>query len=123
MLSLFPFFLFFPSFSRYGYLRGSVYFNLLLFLLVNTYLSIIVAPKHAEMSFEEFTELMERINAIDIQWVVEWWRISSMAHHSLKDFAITLTTPHVALPNSLVATKGLLVIMALSMPWSSLIGL
>ena len=47
-------------------------------------------PKHAEMSFEEFTELMERINAIDIQWVVEWWRISSMAHCSLKDNCVPL---------------------------------
>ena len=36
-------------------------------------------PKRAEMSFEEFTKLMERIDATDIQWVVEWWRILSMA--------------------------------------------
>ena len=27
-------------------------------------------PKHAEMIFEEFTKLMECIDAMDIQWVV-----------------------------------------------------
>ena len=37
------------------------------------------------MSFEEFTELMEHIDATNIQWVVEWWRILRMAHRSLKD--------------------------------------
>ena len=47
-------------------------------------------PKHAKMSFEEFTELMELIDAPDIQWVVEWWRILSMAHRSLKDNCVPL---------------------------------
>ena len=37
------------------------------------------------------------------------------------DFAIALTTPHVAFLGSLVTVKGLLVTMALSIPWSSLI--
>ena len=39
------------------------------------------------------------------------------------DFAIALTTPHVALLDSLVTTNGLLMMMALSIPWSLLIGL
>ena len=47
-------------------------------------------PKHAKMSFEEFTELMKCIDAIDIQWVVKWWRMSSMAYCSLKDNCIPL---------------------------------
>ena len=47
-------------------------------------------PKRVKMSFEEFTEFMERINATEIQQVVEWWRISSMAHHSLKDNCVPL---------------------------------
>ena len=42
-------------------------------------------PKRAKMSFDEFIEFMERIKVIDIQWVVEWWRISSMVHRNLKD--------------------------------------
>ena len=42
------------------------------------------------MSFEEFTELMEYIDATNIQWVVEWWCISSMTHHSLKDNCVPL---------------------------------
>ena len=42
------------------------------------------------MSFEEFIEFMEHIDAIDIQWVVEWWCISSMAYRSLKDNYVPL---------------------------------
>ena len=38
-------------------------------------------------------------------------------------FTIALTTPHVVLPDSLATVKRLLVMMALSIPWSSLIGL
>ncbi|KAL0004883.1 hypothetical protein SO802_012444 [Lithocarpus litseifolius] len=41
-------------------------------------------PKRAKMSLKEFTELMECINAM------EWWRMSSMAHHSLKDNYVPL---------------------------------
>ena len=37
---------------------------------------------------------MEHINAADIQWVVEWWRISSMAHRSLKDNCVPLVGLH-----------------------------
>ena len=51
-------------------------------------------PKRVKMSFEEFTEFMERINATEIQQVVEWWRISSMAHHSLKDNCVPLVRLH-----------------------------
>ena len=47
-------------------------------------------PMRAKMSFEEFIEFMEHIDATDIQWVVEWWHISSMAHHSLKDNCVPL---------------------------------
>ena len=47
-------------------------------------------PKHAKMSFEEFTELMELIDAPNIQWVVEWWHILSMAHRSLKENCVPL---------------------------------
>ena len=51
-------------------------------------------PKHAEMSFKEFIEFMKRIDATDIQWVVEWWRISSMAHRSLKENCVPLVGLH-----------------------------
>ena len=55
-------------------------------------------PKHyhncrlkcAEMSLNEFTEFMECIRVANVQWVVEWWRISSMVHHSLKDNCVPL---------------------------------
>jgi len=39
------------------------------------------------------------------------------------DIAIALTMPHVALPDSLVTAKELLPMMALSIPWNSLIGI
>ena len=42
-------------------------------------------PKHTEMSFDEFTKFMKRINVTDIQWIVEWWCISSMVKRSFKD--------------------------------------
>ena len=51
-------------------------------------------PKHAEMSFKEFIEFMKRIDATNIQWVVEWWRISSMAHRSLKENCVPLVGLH-----------------------------
>ena len=46
--------------------------------------------KCAEMSFDEFTKFMEIIIAKDTQWVVEWWRNSSMVHRCLKDNCVPL---------------------------------
>ena len=46
------------------------------------------------MSFEEFTELMEHIDATDIQWVVEWWHISIMVQRSFKDNHVPLVGLH-----------------------------
>ena len=46
------------------------------------------------MSFEEFIEFMEHIDVAYIQWVMEWWCISSMAHRSLKDNCVPLFGLH-----------------------------
>ena len=35
-------------------------------------------------------ELMGRLKETDIQWVVEWWHISSMVHSCCKDHCVTL---------------------------------
>ena len=35
-------------------------------------------------------ELMGCLKEIDIQWVVEWWHISSMVHSCCKDHCMTL---------------------------------
>ena len=51
-------------------------------------------PKHVEMSFDEFTEFMKHIDVIDIQWVVEWWRILSMVNRSFKDNCVLLVGLH-----------------------------
>ena len=59
----------------------------------NTYL-----PRHFrvcrlyqnDMSFEAYMELMGRIKETDIQWVVEWWHISSMVHRCYKDYCVPL---------------------------------
>ena len=61
-------------------MRGFDCSILLLFLLVNISLSTIVTVGPNMLSFDEFTEFMMRIDVTDIQWVVEWWRISSMVH-------------------------------------------
>ena len=42
------------------------------------------------MSFYEFTKFMKRNDVTDIQWVVEWWRISSMVNYSFKDNCVPL---------------------------------
>ena len=42
------------------------------------------------MSFEAYMELMGCIKETDIQWVVEWWHISSMVHHCYKDYYVPL---------------------------------
>ena len=38
-----------------------------------------------DMSFEAYMELIGHIKKIDIQWVMEWWHISSMVHCCYKD--------------------------------------
>ena len=35
-------------------------------------------------------ELMSRLKETDIQWVMEWWHISSMVHSCCKDHCVTL---------------------------------
>ena len=42
------------------------------------------------MDLDEFTEFMKHIKVLDIQWVVDWWRISSMVNHSFKDNCVPL---------------------------------
>ena len=39
---------------------------------------------------------MECIDAIDIQWVLEWWRILRMAYCSLKDNCVPLVGLRIA---------------------------
>lgn len=87
-------------------------------------------PKRAEMSFEEFTKLIERIDATNIQWVVEWWRISRMVHCSLKDNYVPLvglrhcsyySTCHIA--RQFGDRQGAPSDDDFFDPWSSLIGL
>ena len=43
-----------------------------------------------DMSFEAYMELIGCIKETDIQWVVEWWHISSMVHHCYKDYYVPL---------------------------------
>ena len=47
-------------------------------------------PRLTEMNLDEFTEFMKHIEVSDIQWVVDWWRISSMVNHSFKDNYVPL---------------------------------
>ena len=39
-------------------------------------------------------ELIGRIKETDIQWVVEWWHISSMVHRCYKDYCVPLVGLH-----------------------------
>ena len=109
----FPFF-----FSRYGYKRGFGCFNILPYP-PSTYL-----PKHFrdcwlyqnDISFKAYMELMGHIKETNIQWVVEWWHISSMVHRCCKDYFVPLvgfraarTTPLVFQGN-LESIKELLVV-------------
>ena len=59
---------------------------------LNTYL-----PRHLRdcqlqnvMGFEMYMEFMGRLKETDIQWVMEWWHISSMVHSCCKDHCVTL---------------------------------
>ena len=81
------------------------------------------------MSFDEFSEFMKCIDVTNIQWVVEWWHISSMVNCNFKDscvplvgLLVTLTTLHFGLQGNLVIIKELLVMMVRSIPWHLLIG-
>ena len=55
-------------------------------------------PKHLrdrqlhqnDMGFEAYMELMGRLKETDIQWVMEWWHISSIVHSYCKDHCVTL---------------------------------
>ena len=43
-----------------------------------------------DMGFKAYMELMSRLKETDIQWVMEWWHISSMVHSCCKDHCVTL---------------------------------
>ena len=47
-----------------------------------------------DMSFKAYMESMGRLKETDIQWVVEWWHISSMVHNCCKDCYVTLVGLH-----------------------------
>jgi len=42
------------------------------------------------MNFEAYMELMGHIKETDIQWVVEWWHITSMVPSYCKDYYVPL---------------------------------
>ena len=124
LFSLSPFLCFPFFFSRYGYKRGFGCFNILPYP-PSTYL-----PKHFrdcwlyqnDISFKAYMELMGHIKETNIQWVVEWWHISSMVHHCCKDYFVPLvgfraarTTPLVFQGN-LESVKELLVVKVPSTP-------
>ena len=46
------------------------------------------------LGFEANMELMGRLKGTDIQWVMEWWHISSMVHSWYKDHCMTLVRVH-----------------------------
>ena len=69
-----------------------------------------------DISFKAYMELMGHIKETNIQWVVEWWHISSMVHRCCKDYYVPLvgfraarTTPLVFQGN-LESVKELLVV-------------
>ena len=42
------------------------------------------------MDLDEFTKFMKHIEISNIQWVVDWWHISSIVNHSFKDNCVPL---------------------------------
>lgn len=42
------------------------------------------------MSFKAYMELMGHIKETEIQWIVEWWHISSTVHRCCKDYYVPL---------------------------------
>ena len=60
--------------------------------------SVAYLPRHlrdhrlhqSDMSFEVYMGLIVFLKETDIQWVVEWWHISSMVPSCYKDHCMTL---------------------------------
>ena len=83
-LLLFCAFHLFFSFSNMATREAFGCFNLL------PYPPITYLPKHfgdrrfhqMDMSFEAYIKLMGHIKETNIQWVMEWWHISSMVHQT-----------------------------------------
>ena len=80
------------------------------------------------MSFDEFSEFMKCIDVTNIQWVVEWWHISSIVNYNFKDSCVPLVglrcySYHSTfrIQGNLVIIKELLVMMVRSIPWHLLI--
>ena len=46
--------------------------------------------KDREMDPNEFTEFLRHLSPLGSQWVVEWWRITSIVNHVFKDNYIPL---------------------------------
>ena len=42
------------------------------------------------LGFEAHVELMGHLKEVDIQWIVQWWHISSMVQSCCKDHCVTL---------------------------------
>ena len=113
-------------------LSPPVCFNPLLFLLVSVSQSITmtIGPSMLRWALKSLLSLW---SVLMLQTSNGWWSGGAsqawLTVASRKtvflwwDFIIAPTTLHVTLPDSLVTTKELLAIMALSIPWSSLIGL
>ena len=58
------------------------------------------------MSFEAYMKLMGHNKETDIQWVVEWWHISSMVHSCCKDYCMSLVDFVAAHTTPLVTSQG-----------------
>ena len=87
---LFLFFLslsFFSSPSSFFYF----YFYFYFFIFCKYGYNCPLAPTFLDvLGFEAYIELLGRLMETDIQWVVEWWHISSMVHNCCKDHCVTL---------------------------------
>ena len=59
---------------------------------LNTYLSRHLKDYQLRdvLGFEAYMELIGCLKETNIQWVVEWWHISSMVHSCCKDHCMTL---------------------------------
>ena len=63
---------------------------------LNTYLSRHLKDYRLRdvLDFEAYMELIGCLKETNIQWVVEWWHISSMVHSCCKDHYVTLVGLH-----------------------------
>ena len=63
---------------------------------LNTYLSRHLKDYQLRdvLGFEAYMELIGCLKETNIQWVVEWWHISSMVHSCCKDHYVTLVGLH-----------------------------